>query len=163
MLQMEIRSLVYHIVQQELVGKGKDREALHLNFDLRMASYNDGHTYDQSRGLHLLYHCFPHSSYVSVFSGVTASPFGRLREVKEWRHECSHDSCWRDVNIFSHIYFEMAQQINDARKADKREAIAPKDMSEHNSFRDRVYQWVPVSVKKDESDDYNYRRIITLE
>jgi len=163
MLQMSIRNVAHQIVQHELLGKGREKEGLYLNFDLRMSHHTDRGSYDQSRGLHLLYYVHPHGTYVTVFASVTKSPFATLRDVKEWKHECTHDSCWRDINTFSQVYFDMAECINSALQKNKLDAIAPKDMHEYNSFgRSGLYEWVPVEVTKDPEDDRNYRRLVKV-
>lgn len=163
MLSIRIDRIAYQIVEDILLGNGRENEALYLNFDVRLSYYDNGRTYDQSRGLHLLYHVLPGMRYVNVFSGVTRSPFGKLSEVrKELKHEVSHDSCWRDVRIFSDTYFEMANCINEERKKQGLSEVAPKDMSEHNSFRQKLFEWVPVKVSKDPNDSHNYRKLVKL-
>ncbi len=164
MLSMKIESLVAALVRHELVGKGRENEALYFNFDLRMGSYTDGESYNQSRGLHLLYQVNPGYSYITVFSGITPSPFDKIKDVKEWKHECTHDSCWRDIQVFSQVYFEMAKQINEARVQDGLPEIAPAEMHEHNSFPlfNQTYLWVPVRITKDPNDAHNYRKLVEV-
>lgn len=162
MLKIEARNVVYSIVQQELVHKGRDNEALYINLDLRMSYHVGGDAFDQSRGLHLLYSCPTGMSYITVFSGITDSPFAKIGEVKAWKHETTHDSCWRDINTFSQVYFDMARGINVSLSEEGREAIAPIDMYEGSSFRGNLYQWVPIKVTKDSSDRNNYRRMVEL-
>jgi len=96
MLEMKIERLAEQIVRHHLLGQGRKKEALYLNFDLRLSS----NRFDQSRGLHLLYHQIPDCASVSVFSAMTLSPFGRIGEITSWEHDVSHDSCWRDIGIF---------------------------------------------------------------
>jgi hypothetical protein len=117
MLNIRLDSVVNQIVRQELVESnreplpdGAECVALHMNFDCRLSYYTAEYTYYQSRGLHLLYHATPGYSYITVFSGVTDSPFDKIDKVTEWKHECTHDSCWRDIGVFSHIYFDMASR-----------------------------------------------------
>ncbi len=167
MLKIDVRNVVHAIVEQELSGKGRDTEALYLNFDLRMSQHLpegfDGKSYDESRGLHLLYQVNPGFSYINVFSGVTDSPFARIRDVAEWKHECTHDSCWRDINTFSQVYFEMAECINAARKADGFPPVAPANMHEwHSIGRAGLFQWVKANVRKDPNCERNYRRIVEV-
>jgi hypothetical protein len=158
MLQIKVERVVNQIVQHELLGKGgRQDEALYLHFDLRMSYYEENQSDCRSRGLHLLYHVRPGGSYVDVFSAVTDSPFDKIESVKEWKHEASHDSCWRDVSCFSKVYFEMAKDINQARKSRGQVEIAPKDMHEHNGFGlfDNLYEWVSVRItRKDPCDSY---------
>jgi hypothetical protein len=163
MLKIDVRNVVHAIVEQELIRKGREGEALYVNFDLRMSHHTNNKSYDQSRGLHLLYQVNPGYTYVSVFSAVTDSPFATIREVEEWKHEVTHDSCWRDTNVFSQVYFDMAEKINAAMKADKRKPIAPKDMHEwHNLGRAGLFQWVKVNITKDPNDDRNYRKLVEV-
>lgn len=171
MLQIQVQNVVHAIVEQELRGKGREDSALYIHLDLRMSHHTDDKSYDQSRGLHMLYYCLPHMNYISVFSSVTDSPFTGLRDVKEWKHECSHDSCWRDVNTYSQVYFKMAEDINSEIKQDWEKKhpgriapqVAPKDMHEWHSFgRSGLYMWVPVKVRKDPKDTNNYRKLVEV-
>lgn len=166
MLHMRIESFVDRAVRHALLGQGREKEALYFHFDLRMAHYlPDGGRHSAARGLHLLYHLNPDSSYVSVFSAVRGSPFERITAVEEWKHETSHDSVWRDIRVFSQVYFDMAKEINELRVSDGFPEIAPAAMTEHNGFRllgDKLYEWVPAEVTKDPTDPNNYRKVITL-
>jgi hypothetical protein len=163
MLTIPIRSLVNQIVRQELQHKGRRDEALYLNFDLRMGYYTNARSFEQSRGLHLLYYLPPQMSYITVFSGITASPFDKIQQVKEWKHECTHDSCWADINIFTNTFFEMAGKINEAMEEEGLPMVAPAAMSEHNGFRlfkSSLFEWVKVRVSRDMTD--MYRRSVEL-
>ncbi len=161
MLKIDVRNVVHAIVEQELIEKDRLGRAIHINFDLRMSHHTDRKSYDQSRGLHLLYHRNQNSSFVSVFSAVTDSPFSTIRDVKEWKHECTHDSCWRDVNAFSQVYFDMAECINSVRKKEGLATIAPKDMHEWHSFgRAGLFKWIPCKVSRDLQNDY--RRLLEV-
>lgn len=162
MLTMKVEHLVAQIVKQELRGKGRKNEALYLNFDLGMSYFSKGNEYSQRQGLHLLYHSLPHGSVITVFSALTESPFARRQDVQEWKHECSHDTCWRDVNTFSNAYFGMAECINAMLRKDGKFDVAPKDMHEFNHFdlSDRLFEWVPVEVTYDETDDFRHRRVV---
>lgn len=165
MLQIDLRRVVNQIVQHELYSLGKEDLALYVNFDVRMSHYMpfSGKPYNQSRGLHLLYYVKPGHSYVTVFSGVTSSPFGSINDVVAWKHECTHDSCWRDIDIFSTMYFEMAEKINLLLVENNFEEIPPKDMNEFSAFRgNQLFNWIPVNVTKDSQDVYNYNRILKL-
>lgn len=169
MLSIGIQNLAGQIVRHEMLRAQarphlRQHAALHLNFDLGIGSYTNDKSYSVRRGLHLLYHVNPTGTYVSVFSGVTSSPFGKISEVKEWKHECTHDSCWMDINVFSANYFEMCAEINALRVGDGLPEIAPAAMSEHNSFRsmDSLFQWVAAEVTTDPMDDRNYKKLIRL-
>lgn len=177
MLNIDISRLAAAIVRQELVGQGRDDEALYLSFGLRLSAsiarkdfelgipaFLEERKSQCSRGLHLLYHCRPMHSYITVFSGVTDSPLGRLADVKEWKHEITHDSGWRDIGIFSSIYFDMADTINNElnHPLDRAQSqIAPKDMQQFNTFpRDKIFSWVPVEVQK--ASGHHYEKVVKI-
>jgi hypothetical protein len=165
MFSMKIEDLVQRIVMSELVGKGREKEALYLCFDVSLSYYTDGDSYDQRAGLHLLYQVNPSYTYVNVFSAVTDSSFVPINKVEKWKHEISHDSCWRNIRVFSDLYFSMANAINEAMVEDGLKKVAPKDMHEYNKFSgfgDYLYRWVPVKISKDKTDENNYRKIIEL-
>ncbi len=166
MLNIKIETLVAQIVRQELVNQicRAENLGLYFNFDLRINHNDYPRSYNESRGLHLIYHANPGGSYITVFSGITDSPFAKIKDVDNWRHECSHDSCWRDINVFSATYFDMAAKINEAMVKDLRKEIAPKDMHEYSSFNgfDKAFDWVKCRVKKDETDTNNYRKVLEL-
>lgn len=164
MLQINVSNVAEAIVEHELFPRSSTTTALHLNFDLRISYHIGNRSYDSRRGLHLLYYVPPQMSYVSLFSGVTASPLSKLHQVERWRHEITHDSEWRRANIFSQTYFGMAEEINAALVKDNKPPVAPRDMHEWHSFgRSGLFQWVPVKVTKDPQDENSYRRIIQLE
>lgn len=161
MLTMKIDRMVAGLVRQELIeAKGKDGKALHFHFDLRMSYFTDDKSYDTSRALHLLYHLPYGYNSVDVFSAVLDSPFDGIRKVENWKHECSHDSCWRDVDVFPRVYFEMATKINEKLVEKGLEEVAPKEMHEFNSFAlfGQVYDWVPVEVQRSQE----YRKEIKI-
>lgn len=182
MLTLRIDQIAAQIVRHVLLGKSREEreslpvrdlsdgvvyegDALYLHFDLRLGHYTDGESYNTSRGLHLLYYTHPGSAYVTVFAGITDSPFDKVNEVGQWKHECSHDSCWRDIQTFSQVYFKMAGEINAMLEKDGLSHIAPKDMHESNSFgvfRDELYSWVKVRVTKDPEDSHQYRKLVTI-
>lgn len=167
MLEMKLSRVVHQIVEHHLGGQGREKEALYVNFDVRMSSYYQlGREFAESRGLHLLYHQNPGHATLSVFSAVTRSPFERLPQVTEWKHEVSHDSCWRDIHVFSDVYFEMAKRINEKRCNAGLGEKAPIEMNQNCFFagiaRNTMFEWVKVSVTKDPEDSNNYRRLVTL-
>lgn len=167
MFKLDLRDVVSHIVRSELVGKGRENEALYLNFDLRMSYYREGQEYYSSSGLHLLYHLRPDFASVSVFSGITSHPLAKIREVENWKHEGTHDSCWRNIDLFSTLYFAMAENINAKLEGDGFDSVAPADMNESNSFNSlfnggKYFDWVPVKVSMDRSDENGYRRMIEV-
>lgn len=164
MLQIRLERVANQIVQSELLNKGgRQDEALYLHFDLRMGYFTNDESYNESRGLHLLYHVKPGGSYVDVFSAVTDSPFDKIESVKEWKHEASHDSCWRDVSCFSKVYFEMAKGINEALSKNGQKEVAPVTMSEHSGFGhfEDLYKWVPIRIARKDSSD-SYRKTIEV-
>lgn len=158
MLKIELSHIVAKIVQSELRGKGREKEALYFNFDIRLSFYTEDKNYDESCGLHLLYHCNPHESYISVFTGVTENSFVKIDKV-EWKHGVTHDSCWRDISTFSDVYFGMANKINKRLIDDDEGKVAPKDMALNIFLTKNLFSWVPVEVHK-ELD--SYRRIVTI-
>lgn len=164
MFSMKIESVVAALVKQELIGKGRDDQALHFDFDLHLTHYDKDDSFSRRHGLHLLYHLNSGATYVSVFSAVTERFYTKVHEVKNWKHEVSHDSCWRDIQVFSKLYFEMAKQINEDLVNHGRAVVAPKDMHQHNCFElfGQAYNWVNVKVTRDSTDNYGYRRLIEV-
>lgn len=166
MLSMKIDHLIAAIVKQELVGKGRSNEAMHFHLDVSLSHYIDSVSYNERRGIHLLYHLNPDYASITVFAAMTSSPFTKVSEMKpeQWQHEVTHDSCWRNINIFSQTYFGMACEINRQLKDDGHNEIAPREMEENISFGlfGPVYNWVGVKITKDPIDSHNYRRLVTL-
>lgn len=164
MFEMRLDRLAQQIVSHNLCGQGRKDEALHLDFDVRLSCPEIPDTI--IRGIHLLYHQMPHHASISVFSGVTPSPFDKHSAVKEWKHEVTHDSCWRDLRIFNETYFTMADEVNVIRHKLGLEEIAPVKMNQFVSFvgiaRDHLYQWLEVKVARDATDEHNYRRTIQV-
>ena len=169
MLSINISDIAYALVHQELIGKGVEDEALYLHVDARLSycenpSVNRAEVFIESRGIHVLYHCPRRNGYVTVFTAVTDSPFARIDEVKDWKHETSHDSCWRDIGIFNRVYFEMADGIN----ANLKTKVAPRVMdqacylSPRGLLKDALFSWVKVEVIKDPTDSSNYRKLLRL-
>jgi hypothetical protein len=165
MLSMSISNVVYYAVKQEITEKrsGRDNQAMYFNFDLGMSYNINDFSYDTRRGLHLLYQWPAEYSSVNVFSGVTSSPFARIGEV-DFKFETCHDSCWRNLNIFSTIYFDMSREINEEYKKDfpKRKSIAPIKMNEYNHCNKNLYSWVNVKVSKDPTCDRNWRKLVKI-
>jgi hypothetical protein len=167
MFEMRLETLVNAIVSTELQGKGRENEGLLFSFDVSLTHYvNDiiGPV-GRRKGLHLLYQVNPDYSYINVFSAVTDSPFDSPVNAT-WKHECTHDSCWRnDVDALSHLYFEMAEEINLQLEDSGHARVAPAAMVQ-NVFpggigRD-LYRWVPCAISKDPADKHRYRKILTL-
>lgn len=160
---MNIETFANAVVAQELVGKGREDEALCFQFRLNLSHYHDGMQFRSGRGLILLYHLMPGYSYVTVFSGVSPSSFTDIKEV-EFFHEVTHDSCWRNIGAFSKVYFEMAKDVNTQLLAAGLSEIAPRDMSESNFFLlfGKAFTWQKVKVSKDPSDTNNYRKIVQV-
>lgn len=160
MLEIKLNSVLEAIVEHELIKKGgRDKEALHFHLDIRLHQNED----TRSCGLHMLYHVRPGYSYVDVFSGETDSPFGKIDEVKEWKHLASHDSCWRDIKCFSAIYFRMAEEINEVRVRRNLRRVAPKDMYQHNNFAmfGELYRWVPIQISREDPNN-SYCKSVTI-
>lgn len=167
MLEMRIEHLVSGIVSRVLLEvpyRERDlTKGLLFSFDFSLSSYEESGEYGVRCGLHLVYHA-PHN-YVTVFSGITESCFGSPKDVKEWTHESSHDSCWRDISFFSQVYFNAANEVNEQRKKDGLKPIAPKDMNQNTFFqgigRD-AWRWIPVEITKDIEDPNYYRRLLKV-
>ena len=134
---------------------------MHFHFNCHLEYYQKevNKTYGSSCGLHLLYYRdFSSSCYKSVFSAITPSPFTKVQLVPEWKYECTHDSSWRNIQAFSQAYFGLAENINQALEADGLKPVAPIEMYQHcrPQFFD-FYDWIPVEVKKDPTDNNQYR------
>jgi hypothetical protein len=180
MLEMRVSDVAEQIVmhtftngtgrrQKEGSDGGRDAQAIYLNFDVRLSNYNleeNRFQYTASRGLHLLYHKLRGGAQISVFSAVSLSPFARLKTIKEWKHEATHDSCWRNVQVFAQTYFEMAEEVNARRVAAGLKEIAAVEMTQYCNFagiaQEHLFQCVPVIVSMDPKDEYGYRRLITV-
>lgn len=165
MLNMHLENVTAMLVQQFLIEpKGVENKAIHFHFNVRVDSFESNEQFGSSVGLHLLYHLKPRSTYVDVFSGATNRPFAKLNEVEGWTHEASHDSGWRNLNVFSQIYFSLAGEVNDQRKSSELKEIAPKDMSQsaHLRISRKMFDWVDVEVKVDGADPMKYHRTLTI-
>lgn len=176
MLSMNIDNLVHSIVLQELDGKGRENEALCFNFDLRMHYMVQNKEFAAGRGLHLLYHQRPSSTYITVFSAITTSRLLSTKKVKTWKHEATHDECWKyDNRSFHEAFMEMMDEINNEMVHCGLEAVGGDKMSQHNQFNWHTgvqsgslrynffaFSWVPVEVSKDPNDEHNHRRLIKL-
>lgn len=159
MLQLEVRSIINSLVRQELEGKsGNEHRALYFNLDLEMYDLEKSR---RRRGLHLLYHSLMGTS-VTVFSGITESSFASIQEIQPWIFEISHDSCWRNAEVFQVLYFGLVSELNQHRKSLQKKTLAPVEFCQHTTFRHPVFQWMPVKVSKDPTDSDNYRKIIQL-
>lgn len=162
MFEMRLQNIVNALVEQELVGKGRKEEALYFSFDLRVETFHSNQRI--SRGLHLLYHCYPGTNSVNVFSGVTESPFEKIRKV-DWKHETSHDSCWKNLRCINSLYFDMANEINakeiDAGRWEEKE-LAPINMQWDTYFQmfNPAFQWIPAVISQDITNESNYRKIV---
>lgn len=165
MLSMRVDHVVSMLVNQFLVRNGRLNEAMYFKIDCSLNVYHDNvDSYSERCGLHLLYQQDPNSSGVNVFSATTKSPFANVREVTDWNHLTSHDICWREVSIFSDVYFGLAEKINASLKADRKPGSAPRDMHEHTSFAlfHEAFVWVPVSIAIDPNCKRSYRKIVTV-
>lgn len=160
---MNIETFVNAVVAQELVGKGREDEALCFQFRLNLGHYHNGEQFRANRALVLLYYLELGHSYVTVFSGVSQSPFTNIKEM-EFVHETTHDSCWRNIRTFSDVYFAMAKEVNAQLVQAGLKEVAPRDMDESNFFRlfGNAFTWQKVSVKKDPYDKNNHRRVVQI-
>lgn len=165
MLNMRVDHLVETVVDQFLYGKGREDEALHFAFDVSMSYYTDTKTFSVRRGLQLLYYALPHSNTIHVFSARTEKPFTSSKEVNKWKHQVSHDSCWRgtsDNRAFANTYFEMANDVNQLLTESGFEEVAPIKMIEHNFCYGNLFDWVKVKMSKDPNDNHGYRKLIEV-
>ena len=164
MLSMSIKILVAQLVNQELHKNKDEGLAMHFSFDIGISDYDEGFQTSRRCGLHLVYWCLPGSSYITVFSGITESPFRQAKDVHEWEHEMTHDSEWRQIGAINKMYFGMCRSINESRVAAGLETKAPILMAEHNNFSklDVVYQWLKVEVNMDPKDEAGYRKALVL-
>lgn len=164
MFKMPLSTLVQIIAKTEL-AKIKEGEALHLHFDVRMNDFFNDSDASRSAGIHLLFSCSPGSNYITVFSAVTDSPFDEIKKVKEWTHESTHDSCWRDIKIFNDVYFGMAKELNEERKKRGFATKGPMEFNKHVGFagvKGEMSRWVKVKIMKDPTDLYSYRRTVEV-
>jgi hypothetical protein len=166
-LSIKIQTVADAIVRQFLLDPGgRDNEALHIAIDASISDYEGNESFSDRRGLHLLYYLPKGYASVTVFSAITRSPFTKPWEVggMQWEHETTHDSCWRDVRVFSELYFDMCQCINDDRANAGLEAKAPALMTENNHFRlfGNLFDWIPVEVSTDPNDKNNYQRLVKV-
>ena len=165
MFEMKIDYLAASIVRSVFQEGGREGQALHLHFDLRLSDYSEEIDATKSAGLHLLYWARPKSDWITVFSGVTESPFDGLHKVQAWTMEASHDSCWRDIKIVNSLYFGMAEELNQIRAQEGLAPKAPRDFSQFASFplfEEDLYRWIPCEVNRDPGDSSGYRRVIKL-
>jgi hypothetical protein len=129
-----------------------------------VSDYSAKREFHDRRGLHLLYHLPKGWASVSAFSAVTEKVFTNVYEVADWKHEITHDSCWRDISTFARVYFGLCENVNDQRQAAGLKPKAPALMTEHNSFQlfGRLFDWIPVEVTTDPTDDRNYRKLVRV-
>jgi len=159
MFEVSIRDLAYTIVNHELKNNNKEGMGLHLHFDVSMAT----HPISERRGLHLIYQVNPGYSYISVFSAVSDNPFTDAKKIQNWTHEATHDSEWRSINALNNLYFELASLVNERRVAKGEAEVPPVQMHQYSTFaKNKLFEWIPVSVQTDPDDENNYRKILTI-
>lgn len=170
MLNIKVNSVVHTIVNQFLVEDelNDHNTAIYICIDCRLSFSGDESlqhkTLKASCGLHLLYYK-KSGTYITVFSGVTDSPFTKVDKVDNWKHETTHDSCWRDIPIFSQVYFELANKVNAQRVELDLPEIAPIRMHESSSFagiNGPLFRRIPVEIKTDPNDPNRYKKIVKL-
>ncbi|WNM70210.1 hypothetical protein [Myxococcus phage Mx1] len=165
MFEMRLEQVINQIVQSQLPDNAQDGKALYLNFDIRISSYEDGVDITESAGLHLLYSCRPGGSYITVFSGVTESPFDSAKDVKEWKHVTTHDSCWRENSELSRLYFKLCESVNAGRDTHSLYRVPPAQLHQNIFFplgTDTLFKWVDAEIKTDPNDTRNYRKLLKL-
>lgn len=168
MLEVKLESIVYTLVDRiylsrdEFTSKARDdNKALYLNFDVSLSYYENGKKAGVRKGLHLVYYA-PFGRYVTVFSAVTDSCFAKCTEVKDWKHEITHDSCWRNLEIFSTLYFNSAKDINDQLEESGMKSVRPVDMNQNVFINDELYRFINVEVSRDPADERGYRKILKV-
>ena len=145
-----VSSLVKQLMKEKPEGKG-----LLLSFDVGLSDHSQGLHY--RRELNLLYNIYnSNGTYISAFSRT--GKMGEERDPKKyvWAHECTHDSCWRDLTVISNLYFEGAYLINGFRVKAGLEEMRPCDMSDHTRFNTfkPAFEWV--NVEQTKLNDYSY-------
>lgn len=162
MFEMRLDSLVQQIVKSHFPYKNPDfaNKGLYVAFDVRMSDYDVDVTH--SAFIHLIYHAQPESNCITVFAGLSTQS-SSIKDVKEWKHEITHDSCWRNINVFNSVYFYMAEKLNETRKEKGLSEKAPKDFHTFVDFpfvSDKLYDLIPIAIAKDPEN--HYKRILTL-
>lgn len=163
MFEMKIEQILNALVDMELKRNRDPSKGLHVSFDVSMADYSVGNNFPEARGaIHLLYYVKPDRTYISVFSAFSK----RFADIKklDWKHEVTHDSCWRDISVVNRVYFDFAKSLNAKRLELGLAEKAPKDFST-NVFFERFgdpWKMIDVEISKDPSDTRNYRQFLKV-
>lgn len=136
MFQMKVISVVDSLVNTLLVRQPdmNPGKAVLFELDLKLSSYEDNETFTSRTNLHLLYNkMHSYGRYISVFSyeGVVSTLIDPRDRGYIWKHEGTHDSCWRDLSLVSDIYFRCARVVNEQRQAAGYKPIPPRDMCDN--------------------------------
>lgn len=154
MFSIEISRIVYPLVKQ-LMKEKPEGKGLLFSFDVSLSDHSNGLGLSYRRELDLLYNTYSRNgTYISAFSRIGVLGEERDRKKHVWTHECTHDSCWRDLSVISNLYFEGARVINDKRVRAGLKEIAPRDMGDHTGFNifRPAFEWVDVEQTKLDND-----------
>lgn len=150
MFQMEVSRVINSLVDT-LIGKDAGVSAppgkgLLFQLELGLASHTKEGSFMFREHLHLLYNKKKGGSYISVFSHVGRVALDLRVRQYDWKHEVTHDSCWRDLSLMNTLYFQLAEQVNEKRSEVGLEKIAPILMSNHTNFSlfQPAFKWVDV-------------------
>ena len=143
------------------------RHGVVLRLNLSASSYEDEGSYHASRQLVIL--CTGNTSVFVAVAPPDGRYFGWQDVPKEaWKNTSNHDSCWRSDGIQSPItdqYFSMCEEINEMRKADGLEPVAPINMHHFNHLDSHpLVTEVDVTTESD-PDTHNpsyFRRIVKI-
>lgn len=156
-VQHVVNTLVKGMMQGQETPKGK---GLLVSLDVQLTSHLRGGLESPffRREVHLLYSRYQGAgSYISVFSFVKRYGGGHDPKKFEWKHEVTHDSCWRDLTLINNVYFEAAAEINKKRVDVGLPEVAPFSMTDHSAFDIfKPFQWVNV-VQTKVHDDTRYK------
>ena len=155
-VQHVVNTLVKGMMQKQEPPKGK---GLLVSLDVQLTSYL-GEGLESPffrREIHLLYSRYQGAgSYISVFSCVKGYGGGLNPKEFTWKHEVTHDSCWRDLTVVSDVYFQAAAEINKKRVDAGLAEVAPYLMTDHSAFDILPFRWVDV-VQTKVRDDSRYK------
>ena len=166
MFEMRLDSLIQSIVRSNLSQNIKEGQAMYIHFNASLYDFDqsnrDGN--EISVGLHLLYSCLPKRNCITVFSGVSPDSFRGIKEVKSWKHEVTHDSCWTDISVLNDTFFSMAKTLNDRRVGWGLPIKAPNQFSQNVTFplSDKLWEWVDVKITKNPTDVHHYQKCVEV-
>lgn len=159
MFEMRLREVVRTLVDSAMEAASENKretQAAVISLDVRLHNYTGrGNQAHRSTTLHFLFHR-PHGNTHTFFA---ESQYHAEPKKLNWEFLSSHDSCWIDAvnDRISKIYFEMAREVERESGVD----IRPIDLSQSVYFvRNSPVMWMCVSVKRDERDVYEYKKVV---